>query len=140
MPDISDPSLTRALAEKVMGWREHKEGSEYKDSESPAGTYLVVHGNVLRFDHDTWVEWRPLVSMDDAMMIVEHLRIRTTGSRYWCEMRTPWMDEEGLCPRYRVSFTAWGFTGWNGRPDYWALADSLERAIVLAALKVQEGR
>lgn len=131
MPNLSDPALTRALAEKVMGWGEYQEGAQ-------EGTYLVIGASLNHYTSTHgWRPWRPLESMDDAMMVVEHLRTRTTGPRYWCKMRTPWMDGEAG-NQYVAGFTEWGGTGVNSDSDHRALADSLPRAVCLAALAVKE--
>jgi hypothetical protein len=56
---------------------------------------------------------------------------------YWCQMRTPFQaGDEG--DGYWAGFTPHGTSGWNGRPDHWTSADTLPRAICLAALSVVE--
>lgn len=117
---MNDSQLLLHLA-ALMGWEEGKD-------------YICGRELLVRRGQGVLVAWRPLRSMDDAMQLVEHLRTRTTRPRYWCEMRTPFQDGD----QYLVGFTAWAFTGWNGRPDFMALADSLPRAIALAALETRE--
>ena len=51
---------------------------------------------------------------------------------YWCRIETPWRESDP----YHVGFTPKGATGWNGRPDYRAAADTMPLAACRAALLV----
>lgn len=133
-----DLNLLRSLA-ALMGWHLKKRvynrqkvwfaGPADEGSQGPGDVQIWPTNRQISF----LPVWRPLDSMDDAMLIVEHLRARKDGDRYWCEMRTPWMDGD---QDYRAGFSLWGCTGWNGRPDYSASAPSLSRAICEAAVLV----
>lgn len=50
---------------------------------------------------------------------------------FWCQIRTPFMADEGL---YWAGFTPQGTSGWNGTPDNWTGAPRLSIAVCVAAL------
>lgn len=144
---MTDHDLLLSLA-ALMGWQEEtrlgnlSETDEVRYFPAPDGDILIgvakpaAELNGKQWYYRSFRPWRPLDSMDDALTIVDRLRTREDGDRYWCEMRTPWMDGD---QEYRAGFSLWGFTGWNGRPDYSAAASSLARAVCLAALLIGRG-
>lgn len=55
---------------------------------------------------------------------------------YWAVLKTPFTDDGS----YSCGFTPKGVTGWNGRPDYFIMAESLPLAVCGAALLVVRGQ
>jgi len=65
-----------------------------------------------------------------AWQVVEQL-----SGRFWCRITSPF--DEAL--RWSAGFTPLSCTGWNGRPDFEAGADTAPRAICIAALLAASG-
>lgn len=116
----ADRALDAEVVQYVMGWvdvceRTLNSGETFLIGTRPEGERAVV----------------PCYSFElgQAWKIVEALQRRG----YWCRLQTPF-DDRDTC--YWAGFTPHGTSGWNGRPDHWTNAQTLPRAICLAALRV----
>jgi hypothetical protein len=114
---MTDAELTRAAAEKVMGW-EHQEGDmnpEWYDRAASTGTGQRI-----------WhLDWNPLASDADAFMLVDNL----AGRDREISLEYGYMSEFRSYAWY-VNFDDAGVAR---DPDR-------RRAIVLAALKAVSGK
>jgi len=118
-----DASLTRLLAERVMGWEKKQEYPEHG-----IVRYQDADGKQIYVGDKAGSPWRPLEDMDDAWMVVT--RVGNLG----------WEYQMGGCPEGHFCL----FTNHERRddtpwPDYRSATDEApQRAIALAALKVVE--
>ncbi len=131
MPDLSDTQLTRAAAE-LMGWRVYEDAA-YEDwlacieRKQAADTCNIDSaGLVWRYDRRL-IEWRPLASMDDAMMLINKMQA------------DDWDYELGSCIEGHSMFFERGirdpYTD-TREESYEATASTPQRAVVLAAVTV----
>jgi len=111
---LTDAELTERAATKVMGW----------------GLVKRISGGLMFDRHDRChldiEEWQPLTDIRAAWEIVEKMRERGM----WLKLTSPFNADDV----WNAGFTDFGFTGWNGRPDYREQADAAPRAITIAAL------
>lgn len=75
------------------------------------------------------LNWTPSADFAAAMMVVDKL----DEEGYWAQMNTPFGKDE-YNDGYWCGFTPHLATGWNGVPDHWTQADTLAKAICIAAL------
>lgn len=106
-------ALDKRIAEEVMGWRFNYGWWTAQDGEN------------------VWIAnyWSPSTSIQAAWQVVEKM-----GAEWHAVVRSPFQDGEP----YWAGFTTKGCTGWNGRPDHQASADTAPLAICRAALKAME--
>jgi len=134
--------INAAVAVQVMGWEPLTVGYLGTDDATPRQIELHDWLNRVRLDavgeyfidvsNDFWIDvkdWAPSTEITSAWVVVQTLHRRG----YWCQMRTPFDDDD---PRCWAGFTPHGMSGWNGRPDHWTHAKTLPLAICLAALSL----
>ncbi len=121
---MTDSELTVLLAEKVMRWDiQSCAGGARVYAKDKTGMIRVLVDGTIR---GRILHWHPTTEIADAWMVVKAMAERG----YWCRVQSSW--ERGKpCS---VGFTPHGVTGWNGRPDFEAQDDAVERATCLAAL------
>lgn len=115
---IAGRELDALVAEHVMGWE--------KDATHPnlrgSGWWKEPDGS---FNCEL-----PAYSTDPAASKLVRERMGELG--YWCRLQTPFEKDSG---EFFAGFTEHSFTGWNGRPDNQAGADTEELAVALAAIR-----
>ena len=111
---MAPEEINKAVAERVMGavWNDFREWWMF-----PAGDCWLAN----TFD--------PCHRIDHAWMVVEKMK-----DKYHWVIKSPF--EKG--DTYMAGLTPLGVTGWNGRPDFMAQADTAPMAICLASLAVLE--
>jgi hypothetical protein len=114
--------LDAAIAVRVMGWE--MPDSRYLDG-TPAPP--IVYDETGRARGGPGEGWSPSTKIAQAWEVVEKMDKRG----FWLRLVTPF-DDGSL---YHAGFTPLGVTGWNGRPDHEAAADTAPLAICKAALK-----
>jgi hypothetical protein len=98
------------------------------------GWWYYIPSGKPRRTHERDAVPVPRYSTDGTAMLALWAEMQKRG--WWGQVRTPFDDDEKV---YWAGFTQWGFTGWNGRPDYPASGETAPEAVALAALAALEG-
>lgn len=121
---LDDLSLTRHLAEKIMGWEVWKDGT-------PEGKF-IAHGETIHYyEMGSWVSWVPFHDMNDAMGIVQKLR----ADDWHYELGDSHHSDEHCAKFGRGKYDRYDDT-WE--IEHFASASTPHRAICLAALETRE--
>jgi len=129
--------LDALVAEKVMGW--------YVEHVPPIDSDDIWVTRFYRGSGDAaHLSGRRTIS--DLVSAVPHYSTDIAAARrvvnamaergYWCQLRNPF--EKYGKGDYWAGFTPHSTTGWNGTPDHWTPAESMELAICLAALETMK--
>lgn len=121
---MTDIELMRQLAERVMGWGvvERPINRRLCYDFSGPHVFLEIDGTFWRgvkADGNCTISWRPLESLDDALLIMRHFEAAGCAA---------WVECDGHTGRRG------GVTTQNGRFE--AEAETEARALCLAALEV----
>lgn len=135
----TDPELTRALA-GLMGWRVYTDYTDWRihclelRGEEIAACYLGPLSHEIEIWRGGFCPWRPLASMDDAMMIMQRLRELGCGTITLCLPD----DAQPTVAIWLSSVDVAGGHTPDAHGNYvrTAYADTPHRAIALAALRV----
>ncbi len=135
---MTDLDLTRALAERVMGWRvygyaAHDDWVGATNHGRAAGTCCIDGRGRVMITDDAAVTvrlWRPLESMDDVWMAIN--KLQADGWHY--EVGAHIYKPNSYWARFGKGDYDDDNNEWS--TQHWGLAPTPQRAIALAALSV----